>query len=311
MKKIRNTDFIKANVLFVLYLILGMAIKSSMDKWDIPLSQLFIIFVPFFASFATVISYQNYLKAQLNQSQRRLSLYNFYFLSLLFKLIFINILFFSPALTQNGETDIILNMVQNKLDENPVAISFIVISFLISDFILVFLGIVAAFLMAPKLFSKVQIIKEKEFWHPTTHFVYLFALLYIGLKAILFIIPEEFITPYLGYVFVLLASMTVVSVYYNSTKELDKKNEEYFKRHLWLASIFIDLPVLVYLGLVAKNFHKSSGVTEAQSTFIDMYSGDFIYMAIALIILGNYFLISLSFIFVRLGGRKLFAKSKD
>lgn len=304
-KKKKDYSFLKANILFFIFLIMGMSFKALLDKFEVPNSNIVIIFIPFLAAMATAISYQSYLKKQLSQVQRRACLYNFYFMSLLFKLLFLAVLVLAPVFAETGDTKYLVTLVESKLSENPVAVSFLIISFLIADFIQVFLGIIVGYLIAPKLNKKVELLKEVEFWHPTTHFVYLFALLYIGMKAILFILPEELITPYLGYVFVLLASMIVVSAYQNVYEILDKAASMLFKRHLWLASIFVDLPVLIYLGLVAKNFDRSSGITESQKGFIDMYSGDFIYLAIALVIVGNYFLISLSFLFVELGKKKL------
>jgi hypothetical protein len=304
-KEKKDYSFLKANILFFIFLIMGMSFKALLDKYEVPFSNIVFIFIPFMAALATCISYQSYLKTQLSQVQRRACLYNFYFISLLFKLLFLAVLVLAPVFAETGDTKYLVTLVENKLSENPVAVSFMIICFLISDFIQVFLGIIAGYLLAPKVNKKIATIKEVEFWHPTTHFVYLFALLYIGMKAILFILPEELITPYLGYVFVLLASMIVVSAYQNVYEMLDKTASILFKRHLWLASIFVDLPVLIYLGLVAKNFDKKREITATQQGFIDMYSGDFIYLAIALVIVGNYFLISLSFIFVELGKKKL------
>ena len=304
----KDNSFLKANILFFIFLVMGTAAKAFLDKWEVPHTTVLVVFIPFFAALLTCLSYQNYLKIQLDQNQRRQCLYNFYFLSLFFKLLFLGVVLIMPVLTDNAPLSYLLAISENKLSENPVAVSFIIICFLISDFILIFLGIIGGYLLAPKLSRKIAHVKEVEFWHPTTHFVYLFALLFIGLKAILFILPEEMITPYLGYVFVLLAAIIVISAYQNANDGLSKENRDFFKRHLWLASIFIDLPVLIYLGLLAKNFDKSQGVSEKQQIFIDMYSGDFIYLAISLLIVGNYFLIGLSFIIVEIGKKKIFHK---
>jgi uncharacterized membrane protein len=301
---VKSEGFLKANILFFVYLLIGALLKAFLDKWNVPFTSIFIVFVPFLAAFATSLSHQSYLKVQFSQEQRRKTHYNFYFMSLLFKLFFVSAILLAPAILEQGDMSYLVSLVENKLSENPVAISFLLISFLVSDFIFVFLGIIAGYLVAPKLNKKIEKRSEPEFFHPTTHFVYLFALLYMGMKAILFILPEEFITPYLGYVFVLLATLLALSAYQNVYDTLSKHARALFKRHLWLASIFIDLPVLMYLGLMATNTIKSAEMSVQAQTFVDMYSGDFIYLAIALVILGNYFLIGLSFILFEFGMKK-------